>query len=37
MSFKAEYIAAVIFGKLAAGICAVIIAQLMYNKIKKSV
>lgn len=35
MSFKAEYLAAVIFGKLAAGVCAVIIAQFMYKKMKK--
>ena len=36
MSFKTEYVAAVIIGKLIAGICAVLVAQFMYKKIQKT-
>ncbi|MBQ8404054.1 MAG: ethanolamine utilization protein EutH [Clostridia bacterium] len=35
MSFNADYLAAVIVGKLVAGVCAVLVALFIYKKVKK--
>jgi ethanolamine transporter EutH len=36
MSFNSEYVLPMIVGKLVAGICAVVIARIMYAKMNRN-